>query len=449
MDYFNIKQYNTTYRSEIFAGLSTFMSIAYILVLNPTILSQVGMDRYGVFVATALSIAITTTIAAFHTRMSLIYAPNIGLSYFFIIFCTEQFDGNWGIALLAVYLSGIGVLICIRYRICKRILETIPECVVHGIKVGMGFCLIKLGLLSCGALKKVGSLYSFGQFDTLECVYSFVGLIIIGLFLRFKKYYGLTFGFGSVYILGIILTFIINYINVGGPFLNYIIETLTHRSSFPNLTEVAFHFPPIEGIFKDSKLIFQLIITVLLMTVITLVNAQDLIRTTAQRLKDDNDSYYKDYLTRCLRMNGIGNIISASLGSSPITVCPENDINSECGAKTGISSLTVSIAMLVTLIFGPLFNIDNMFLSAPLLLFVGGMIIKSVKLDKISSPIERLLFIIITVYLGLTFELVNAILYGISIYIIMKLLAGKKEQLDHSMIFWILCFIVYLVIQLI
>ena len=201
---FGLKENNTTVKTELVAGLTTFLTMAYILVVNPQILSNTGMDQGGVFTATAVAAAIGTLVMAFAANYPFALAPGMGLNAFFAFTVVITMGYSWQFALTAVFLEGIIFLILTLFNIREAIVNAIPRNVKRAISVGIGLFIAFIGLQNAGlVINSDATLVTIGNLTSAKVLLSVIGLVIIGILLAFRVKGALLIGIVAATVIGL------------------------------------------------------------------------------------------------------------------------------------------------------------------------------------------------------------------------------------------------------
>lgn len=414
---FKLKEHNTDVKTEIFAGITSFMTMAYILVVNPDLLSQAGMDKGGVFTATALSAVIATLIMAFYADYPFVLAPGMGLNAFFTFTVVlGPMQKSWQFALTAVFIEGIIFIILSLFKVREAIFDAIPINLKKAVSVGIGLFIAFIGLVSAGIVEQGGAILQLGDLTQLAPLLALIGLLIMGILLA-KSVKG-------ALLIGIILTTIIG-IPMG--------VTLTPTGIIslpPSLKDVAFKFEW-QHIFSWDMLI--VVFTFLFVDVFDTVGTLVGVASKAEML-DEEGRLPK--VSQALFADAVGTVFGACLGTSTVTTFVESASGVAEGGRTGLTALSAACMFALSLLFAPIFAIVPKAATAPALILVGLFMmspIKDIDLDDFTEAIPAFLTIIM---MPLAYSIAEGIVFGMVSYVFLKVLTGKHK--DVSVVMYIL-----------
>ena len=414
---FKLKENNTDVKTEVLAGITTFMTMAYILVVNPDILSQAGMDKGGVFTATALSAVIATLIMAFYANYPFALAPGMGLNAFFTFTVVlGPMHKSWQFALTAVFLEGIIFIILSLFKVREAIFDAIPMNLKKAVSVGIGLFIAFIGLVSAGIVEQGGAILQVGKLTEPTPILALIGLLITGILLV-KNVKG-------ALLIGIIATTLIG-IPMG------VTPTPTGVVSLPpSLKDVAFKFEW-ENIFSWDMLIvmFTFLFVDVFDTVGTLVG----VASKADMLDEEGKL---PRVSQALFADAVGTVAGACLGTSTVTTFVESASGVAEGGRTGLTALTTAGMFALSLLFAPIFTIVPGAATAPALILVGLFMmspIKDIDLDDFTEAIPAFLTIIM---MPLAYSIAEGIVFGMVSYVFLKVLTGKHK--DVSVVMYVL-----------
>jgi len=433
--FFKLQERNTTISKEIIGGITTFLAMAYILAVNPSILSASGMSWGAVFTATALSAAIATLVMAFCANLPVALAPGLGLNAFFTYTVVLGMGCSFQLALTAVLLEGILFIILSLCGVREAIIKSIPEGLKKAVAVGIGLFIAIIGLANAGIVStETGTLIGYVNF-TMANKAAIVA--VIGLILTIVLY---TLKIPGAILIGIIITTII-----GIPFgVTTIPENFKPFSAPSAPTVFAFDF---KGIFCTTAgkfsfavlgqffvIFFTFLFTDLFDTIGTLLGVAE-----QGNLKDSNGEVQN--VKGALLADAVGTAVGACLGTSTVTSFVESSSGVAAGARTGLASVTTGILFLLALFLSPLFFLIPSAATAPALIFVGYLMMKSVVDIKFDDPTEGIPAFITIMTMPFSYSIAKGIQWGIISYVIAKC-AGKKAK-DIPVVTWILAIIFF------
>lgn len=431
--FFKLQERNTTVSKEIIGGITTFLAMAYILAVNPSILSASGMSWGAVFTATALSAAIATFVMAFCANLPVALAPGLGLNAFFTYTVVLGMGCTYQLALTAVLLEGILFIILSLCGLREAIIKSIPEGLKKAVAVGIGLFIAIIGLANAGIVStETGTLIGYVNF-TMANKTAIVA--VIGLILTIVLY---TLKVPGAILIGIIVTTI-----VGIPFgVTTIPENFRPLSAPSAPTVFAFDF---KGIFCTTAgkfsfavigqffvIFFTFLFTDLFDTIGTLLGVAE-----QGNLKDSNGEVQN--VKGALMADAVGTVVGACLGTSTVTSFVESSSGVAAGARTGLASVTTGILFLLALFLSPLFFLIPSAATAPALIFVGYLMMKSVVEIKFDDPTEGIPAFITIMTMPFSYSIAKGIQWGIISYVIAKC-AGKKFK-EIPVVTWILAVI--------
>lgn len=414
--YFKITENKSTLRTEIIAGITTFMTMAYILAVNPDILSATGMDKNAVFTATALSAVVATLVMALVAKLPFALAPGMGLNAFFAFTVVLGMGYSWEFALTAVFLEGIVFLILTAFNVRELIVNSIPLNLKHAVSVGIGLFIAFIGLKGTGLIvDNPATLVSLGDMKNPTVWVGLIGVIIIGVLLV-KQIKG-------AILIGILVSTLIGLF-VG---VTVIPEGFTFVSLPPSIEPIFFKF--------DFSQVFTIDMLIVLFTFL-FVDMFDTVGTlvgVASKADMLDDKGRVPRVKQALFADSIGTFIGAILGTSTVTTYVESAAGVAEGGKTGMTSLTVAGMFVLSLFFAPLFMIIPAAATAPALVIVGLFMITpivKINLDDFTEAIPAFFTIIM---MPLTYSIADGIVFGMLSYVFLKLLTGKAKEIKPIM----------------
>ncbi len=427
---FKLKQHNTNIRTEIVAGLTTFMAMAYILAVNPQILSATGMDQGALFTATAIAAAIATICMAFFANYPIALASGMGLNAFFAFTIVLAKGYSWQIALTAVLIEGGIFMLLALFKFREAIVNAIPKNIKLAITAGIGLFIAVVGMNNSGFFIADGGLLSEGAFTSPQLVLAFVGILLIAILLKLKVKGAVLIGILATWLLGMGAQAIGWYVpNVdAGVYSLYPSGIL---SMPPSISSILFKFD-FAGAWKLG-IDFVLVVFAFLM-----VDMFDTVGTLVGVAKQADLLDEKGNLPRAgraLMADAVGTTAGSCLGVSTVTSYIESAAGVGVGGRTGLTSLTTGILFLLALFFSPIFLAIPSFATAPALIAVGAMMMKAVKSidwDDYAVAIPAFLTII---FMPMTYSIANGILIGFLSYTIIKIFTGKAK--DVSIIIYV------------
>ncbi|AJD30296.1 NCS2 family permease [Clostridium sporogenes] len=412
-NYFKLKENGTTFKTEILAGITTFMTMAYILVVNPGILSQGGMDFGAVFTATALSAAIATMLTGLYAKLPFAQAPGMGLNAFFAFTIVKQMGYSWEFALTAVFLEGIIFILLTAFNVREAIVNSIPNNIKKSISVGIGLLIAFIGLDNAHVVihpKDGGTIVALGNITSGDALLAIIGILITGILLA-KNIRG-------ALLIGIVITTLI-----GIPMGITRVPT-SFFSMPPSLSPIFLKFEW-HNIFTPNMFIalFTLLFMDMFDTVGTLVGV-----ATKAKMLDKNGNVPR--VKEALFCDAIGTTLGACLGTSTVSTFVESASGVAEGGRTGLTAVSTATMFLIALFISPLFIMIPAPATAPSLILVGLFMmspIKEIELEDFTEAIPAFLTIIM---MPLSYSISDGIVFGVVSYIVIKTLTGKVKDVS-------------------
>ena len=413
---FKIEERGSSVRTEVIAGVTTFLAMAYIIFVNPAILSMAGMDKGALITVTCLATAIGTFLSAFLGNVPIAMAPGMGLNAFFTFTLVMGKGIPWQDALGVVFLSGTFFFILAASGLREKLANAIPTPITTASTAGIGLFIAFIGLKNMGIIvADPATLVALGKF-TLPVVLSVVGLILMAIF-DMKKIRG-----------GILISIVI--VTILGMLCGLVSMPEGIVSMPPSIEPIAFKLN-IWGAFKLS--LFGSIFSFMFIDLFDSLGF--LIACYKEIGLVDKDGHYEG-LGKMMFADVSSTIIGAFLGTSTVTTFGESAAGIAAGAKTGLASFVTGILFLLALLITPLVGIVPMFAAAPSLVMVGVFMFKSVKdLDLQDIKIAVPAFITI-IFMPLTYSISIGLSFGFISYIIMHAVAREWHKIN--LILWII-----------
>ena len=417
--FFKVKERGSTVSREVIAGLTTFLAMSYILAVNPGILSDSGMSWGGVFTATAISSAIATLVMALCANLPVALAPGLGLNAFFTYTVVLGMGCSWQFALTAVLLEGILFIILSLAGIREALIKSIPVSLRKAVAVGIGLFITLIGLANAGIVgTDTGTLIGFENFTMSHAtaIVATIGLILTIILYVLKVPGAILVGIILTTIIGI--PFGVTSVPDGWKPFSTPAAPLLFKFEWQNVLTLKFFVVFFTFLFTDM---FDTIGT--LMGVAEQANLKD---------KDGNIVNAK----QALFSDAVGTVAGACLGTSTVTSFVESTSGVAAGGRTGLTSLVTAILFLLSLFLSPLFALVPSAATAPALIFVGYLMMKSVTTIDFSDPTEGIPAFITIMVMPFSYSISKGIAWGVISYVLCKV-AGKKAK-DIPAVTWIL-----------
>ena len=412
--FFKLKEHNTTVKTEILAGITTFMTMAYILIVNPLMLMDAGMPFGAVFTATALSSLIATLVMALHANLPFALAPGMGLNAFFTYAVVLGMGKTWQFALTAVFLEGIIFIILTFLNVREAIIDSIPLNVKKAISVGIGLFIAFIGLVNSEIIihQDYSTIIQLGDITAGVPLLALIGLIITGVLLA-KNVKG-------ALLIGILVTTAIGF-PMG---ITTISEGFKVVSAPPSMAETFMKFEFTEIFTFDM---FVVLFTFLMVDMFDTVGTLIGVSTKAGLLTEDGKV---PNAKQALLADAIGTTIGAMFGTSTVTTYVESSAGVAEGGRTGLTSLATAAMFAIALFFSNVFLIIPAAATAPALILVGLFMMSPIKDIDLEDFTESIPAFITIIFMPLTYSISEGIVFGMLSYIILKVLTGKGKDLS-------------------
>lgn len=410
-NYFGLTQNNTNVKREMLAGITTFMTMAYILIVNPTILSEAGMDQGAVFTATAISAVIATLVMGLYAKLPFAQAPGMGLNAFFAYTIVLTMGYSFEFALTAVFLEGIIFILLTLFNVREAIVDSIPENIKKSISVGIGLFIALIGLEKAGiVVTGSGTILELGDITKGTELLAIVGIVITGILMA-RKVKGALF-------LGMMITAVI-----GIPFgITPIPEKLI--SMPPSLSPVFMKFEWSHVFTLDMFIVlFTLLFMDMFNTIGTLVGVG-----TKAKMLDANGKVPN--LKKALFADAVGTTVGACLGTSTVSTFVESAAGVAEGGRTGLTAVSAAIMFTLALFLAPIFGIITPAVTASALILVGLFMLESIKEINFTDWTEGLPAFLTIIMMPLSYSIANGIVFGVVSYILLKLFTGKRKEIS-------------------
>ncbi len=412
---FHLTENKTTVRQELLAGLTTFMTMAYVVVVNPQILSQAGMPVDGVLFATCISAAIATLVMGLWANYPIALAPGMSLNAYFTYTIVQQRGVPWQTALGVVLLSGILFLILTLTNVREQIVNGIPDCLKHGTAAGIGLFIAFVGFRNAGIIVANKSTFvALGKTSDPQVILAAVGVILIAILMARRV--------GSAILLGIIAITLI-----GIPLK--VSQWPAHLFSWPHPAGTLFKLD-VRSAFKLGlgDLVFVFFFVDLFDNVGTLVGVCE------------QGGFLRDGVlpraSRALLADALGTITGALTGTSTVTSYIESAAGVAAGARTGLGNLMIAALFVGAMFCAPIVSAIPSYATAPALILVGALMCGEVAKVKWSDYTDSVPAFLTVIGTPLTFSIATGLSLGLLSFTFLKLFTGKYKEI--SPLIWVL-----------
>ena len=426
---FKLKEHDTTVKKEIIAGATTFLTMAYILAVNPNILGTV-MNANGVFVATAIASAIATFVMAFLANYPIGLSAGLGLNaYFAYTVCLGELAGEedpFRIALTAVFVEGIIFIVLSFFKFREQIINSIPQNLKYGISAGIGLFIAFIGMQNARIIvANDATVVGLGSFSDLDMVLALIGLIVIAVLVHYNVTGGVLIGIIAIWIVGMILQAAGIYTtgNVFPDFSNGLQLGAIKDTAFKlNFGWAASH------LIQFLAITFSFLYVDLFDTVGTVVGVAD----KAGLLDKDGNL---PRVGKVFFADAVGTTCGSLLGTSTVTSFVESSAGVAAGGRTGLTALTTGVLFLVSLVLSPIFLAIPSFATAPALIYVGMLMLMSAAKIKFDGDIaDSVGAYLAIVMMPLAYSIATGIMFAVIAWVLLKVCTRKVK--DVSPIMW-------------
>ena len=426
---FKLKEHKTNVRTEMVAGIITFLTMSYILVVNPNILSASGMDRSALFTATAMAAILGTLFMAFIPNLPIAQAPGMGLNSFFAFSVVLGLGYSWQTALTAVFIQGIIFVILTFFNVRELIVKSIPNTIKYAIPVGIGLFITFLGLQDAGIIvRDENTMITLGAMSNPHVWVALLGLILTAV-LYYKRVHGaFLIGIASATIFAVILGLV----------------------DLPQGSLVALP-PDVSPVFLKfewgNMFTFDMLVVVFTFLFVNLFDTIGTLLGVASKIgiADKNGSFPQ--IKKALFADALGTTFGAILGTSTVTSYVESASGVAVGGRTGLTALSTAIMFALALFLAPIFLMVPASATAPALILVGLFMITSVVKINFDDMSEALPAFLTMVMMPFAFSIAQGIIFGMLSFVFIKALSGKWKHISVTMWVIFVLFIVKMVLD--
>lgn len=445
---FKLKEHNTNVKTEIIAGITTFLAMAYILAVNPGMLGIIpdGPGPAAIFMATALSAAIATICMAFFANYPVALASGMGLNAFFTYTVCLTMGYSYKVALTAILLEGIIFMILSVFKFREALVNKIPKNLKLGITAGIGLFITIIALINAGiVVNNDSTLVGLGDLGSPQVVLAVIGLLIIGVLHHFKVTGAILIGIIATWVLGIIAELIGWYVVDIEAGVYSLIPSLSWDSIKANFAAPAlFQFD--FGFIKDNFMAFAVVLFTFLYTdIFDTVGTLIGVAQKGDLLEEDGS------LPRAggaLMADAVGTVAGACLGTSTVTSYVESSAGVSAGGRTGLTALTTGILFLIAIPFAPIFLAIPGFATTPALVFVGLLMLSAVKdMDFGGDIADAIGGFLAIVMMPFAYSIATGIMFAMISWVVLKICTGKAKDISPIMWVSVVLFALYIYTQ--
>ena len=441
---FHLKENHTDVKTEVMAGITTFMTMAYILAVNPNILAASGMDRGSVFTATALSAFIATCLMALLSNYPFVLAPGMGLNAYFTYTVVLGMGYTWQQALAAVFAEGIIFILLSLTNVREAIFNSIPMNLKHAVSVGIGLFIAFIGLQNAkivvGNDSTLVSIFSFkasvadGTFSSqgITVLLALIGILVTAILLAKNVKGGILWGILITWVLGIICQLTHLYVPDAELGFYSLLPDFSNGISVPSMAPTLMKM--------DFSIVFSLDFVVIMFAFL-FVDMFDTLGTLIG-VASKADMLDKDgklpKIKGALLSDAIGTTVGAMCGTSTVTTFVESASGVAEGGRTGLTSLVAGILFALSLLLSPIFLAIPSFATAPALIIVGFLMLTSVTKIDFDDMTEAIPCFIAIIAMPFMYSISEGISMGVISYVVINLITGKAKEKKISLLMYIL-----------
>ena len=430
--FFKLREKNTTVKTEVLAGLTTFIALAYIILVNPNILSEAGIPKEAAIASTIWIAALSTMVMGVFANYPVALAPGMGLNAFFAYYVCGTLGLHWTVALGAVFFSGVLFLILTVSHIRQAIINSVPQNLRVAISVGIGLFIAFIGLKGTGLIiPDKATFIGLGHVTDPTTMLSLFGLVLTGALMARNIQ-------GSI-LIGIIVTTLLSMVLGYSPVPHAVGDVVS--TSLPHMGET-FGKLDIAGAWNYGivSIIFTFTVVELFDNMGTLIG----LTSKAKLIKPNGEI---ENLDRALTTDAVGTICSSIFGTSTVTSYIESAAGIAAGGKTGLTAVTVSICFLIALLFAPLVGLVPGFATAPPLILVGALMMSEVGKINFVDFSDGLPAFLTIIMMPLTGSIANGFAFGFVSYVFMKTAVGKYKEVSWIMWLISIAFVINLIMR--
>ena len=421
---FLLSQHKTDAKTEFMAGLTTFMTMSYILIVNPSLLSQTGMDKGGVFTATIIASIIAMLLMGLYANMPFALSAGMGLNAFFTFTVCLGMGYDWSFALTAVFLEGIIFILLSFFNVREAIFTAIPYSLKKAVSVGIGLFIALIGFTSSGLIVANEATYlSMGNLLTKESFIAIVALFTMAILTAKQVRGALLYGIIILTVIALI-TGVTHFPGIASLF-----------SLPPSIKDVAFHLEWNNILTFDM---FSVMFTFLFVDIFDTVGTLTGVATKADLIDKDGNL---PGVSKALLSDAIGTVCGALLGTSTITTFVESASGVADGGRTGLTSLSTAFFFFISLFLFPLFSIVPPQATAAALIMVGLFMMSPINEIDFSDYTESVPAFLTIAMMPFAYSIAEGISVGMISYVIMKVVTGRSKEVSVVMYILALVFL--------
>lgn len=441
---FKIKERGSSVRTEIVAGITTFLAMSYILAVNPNYFATVpGASSASIFMATAISAAIATLCMAFFANYPVALASGMGLNAFFAFTVCGSMGYSYEVALTAILIEGIIFMILSIFKFREALVNKIPNNLKFAITAGIGLFITIIALLNAKiVVASPSTTVTLGDLGSAPVALALIGLLVIGVLQHFKVPGGILLGIIITWVLGIGAELCGWYVPEYSVIPSISLDSIKANFAAPALFKFDFGFIK-DNLASFAVVTFTFLYTDIFDTVGTLIGVAE-----KGNLLDKEGKLPK--AGGALMADAVGTVVGACLGTSTVTSYVESSAGVAAGGRTGLASVVTAIMFVIAILFAPIFLAIPSFATTPAMLYVGLLMLSSVKKVDFSGDVaDTIGAFLAIVMMPLTYSIANGIMFGMLAWVILKVITGKIKDISGVMWISVALFIAFIVLKVI
>lgn len=449
MDYFKLKENNTNVKREIAAGITTFMTMAYILAVNPQILGDAGMNQHGVFVATILASIIGCVVMGLVANYPFALAPGMGLNAFFTYTVVLNWGYSWQFALAAVFVEGLIFIVLTLCNVREALFNAIPGCMKAAVSAGIGLFIAFIGLKGANIVVDNNSnLVGLGNMITPQAVLCMLGVIVTVVLMKRNVRGAILIGILTTWVFGIGAQAIGWYkVDVEAGVYSLLPNFGAQSSLFDGFGEVFFKIPKFSEIFGSADSIFTFIVVVFSFLFVDLFDTLGTLMGVAEKAGYLNEKGELPKIKQAFLADAVATTAGAVLGTSTVTTFVESSAGVMEGGRTGLTAISTAVCFALAIFFAPVFMAIPSFATAPALIVVGVLMIDSIVKVDFTDITEALPAFLTVAMMSFTASISEGIIFGGITYVFVKFFTGKRKEISVMMYILAVLFIIKLIVS--
>ena len=440
--FFRLAEFGTNIQTEVMAGLATFMGMAYILAVNPSILSASGMDAGAIFTATAVAAAVGTLLMALTTNYPFALAPGMGVNAYFAYTVVLQMGYTWQMALAAVFIEGLVFIVLSFANVREKIFDMVPQSLRLAITVGLGLFIALIGLVNSGLVvgnpSTLVAIHHFHGATTtanIKVILAVLGVIFTGVMMHKNVKGAMLWGILGTWIAGICCELGGLYVPNPAEGVFSLIPSLANGISVPSMAPTFMHMD------FSQVLSFNFLVVVFAFLFVDVFDTVGTLMGCSIKAGYLNDKGELPKIKPALLADAVATSVGAVLGTSTTTTFVESSIGVSAGGRTGLTGVVVAILFGLSLFLSPVFLAIPGFATAPALILVGYYMMQAVVNIDFDTPTEGIPAFLCIAVMAFSYSIAEGIGAGILSYTVLNLCAGKKEKVSILMIIVAIMFI--------